>query len=225
MLLSDRDIRGLCTKRPFLPDSNNTMVFGYYADSDSIGRPYREKPMIEPFSESVSGNDIVSYGLTSAGYDLSLAEEVMMFKNTSGQPVRACRFKDPEYIKAMFDTVPVYSDANGRKYVRLPPGSYVLGRSVEYLRIPRFLKGRCVGKSTLARTGIIINTTPAEPEWDGYLTIEISNPTLNVIELGVGEGIAQMEFELLSSNPEISYADKKGIYQSQVGVTPARTRE
>lgn len=96
---------------------------------------------------------------------------------------------------------------------------------MEYLRIPSHLKGRCVGKSTLARAGILINTTPLEPGWEGYLTIEIGNVSPCPAKLYVGEGIAQLEFEVLSSLPEMDYASKGGIYQGQDSVTPPRVKQ
>ena len=227
MLLSDRDIRELCT---------------------SCIEPYRY-PMIEPFSEGVSGDGVISYGLSHAGYDLRLGPEILLFKNSSMQTVDPKAFGDKHYRKRMFDEwiysfdcvdfpelrespqlLPVHrwkldgldvtqcSSDNG--YV-IPPHGYILGRSLEYLRIPRSLKGRCVGKSTLARSGILVNTTPLEPGWCGHLTIEIGNITPCPAKVYVGEGIAQLEFETLSSPPECDYGDKRGKYQGQRGVTPS----
>lgn len=183
-------------------------------------RPMDNRPMIEPFSEMVSGGGVIGYGLTSAGYDLRLAGEWLIFKNTRGRIVDPKMFGDPDYRSAMFD------EGRGEPGdpVLIPPNGYVLGRSLEYLRIPRQVKGHCLGKSTLARSGILINTTPLEPEWEGHLTIEISNVTPSVATVFVGEGIAQLEFHLLSDQPEVSYRDRGGKYQGQVGVTPAVVR-
>jgi dCTP deaminase len=174
--------------------------------------------MIDPFSESVSGNGIISYGLTSAGYDLRLGPEVLVFKNSYGHTIDPKRFKDPNYTREVFDTI-----AGGPGVaVTIPAHGYILGHSMEYLRIPRNLKARCTGKSTYARAGIIVNTTPLEPEWEGHLTIEISNSSPCPAVVYIGEGIAQLEFERLTDEPEVSYADKGGKYQSQTGVTPAK---
>lgn len=176
------------------------------------------EPMIDPFSEGVSGGGVVSYGLTTAGYDLRLGGEVWHFKNTYGEVMDPRSFDDQEYRRRVFDEVSYQWGAG----VLISPHSYVLGHSFEYLRMPKTLKGRCVGKSTLARVGVVINTTPLEPGWEGHLTIEIGNISPSPVRLRVGEGIAQLEFEQLSGNPEVDYSDKKGKYQGQRGVTPAR---
>ena len=186
--------------------------------------------MIEPFSEPVSGNGIISYGLTSAGYDLRLGPEILHFPDRCESLCATCSrrgscdkiadpkaFRNQAYIERFFRKETI---AEGN-FVWIPPHQYVLGRSLEYLRIPRFLKARCVGKSTMARCGILINTTPLEPEWEGYLTIEIGNITECPAKVYVGEGISQLEFETLSSSPEVSYRDKGGKYNKQVGVQPA----
>lgn len=199
MLLNDRDIRSLC-----ILESTTKILTGM------------DKPMIEPFSEAVSGGGVISYGLTAGGYDLRLAPSIWFFKNTSGRVVDPKAFNDLEYQEIIFDKMnfPAHSK------VILPSHSYVLGKSFEYLRIPRHLKARVVGKSTLARSGIIINTTPLEPGWEGHLTIEIANSNPSPACIYSGEGIGQLEFELLTYPPEIDYAQKGGRYQGQMDVTP-----
>lgn len=210
MLLVDWQIRHLC-----IPDEG-----GLYDFDNPVGQHHEfEHPMIEPFSENVSGNGVISYGLDHAGYCLRLAPEILVFKSTYGEIIDPKFFADPEYRKRVFE------ERLEEKNFVLPAGCYVLGRSHEYLRIPRFLKGRCVGKSTLARAGILINTTPLEPEWEGHLTIEIGNVSGAPVRIHVMEGIAQLEFEQLSAKPQVSYKDKGGIYQGQTGVTPPRVRE
>lgn len=194
MLLNDRQIRSLC--------------------SSSGG-------MIEPFMEAVSGGGVISYGLTSAGYDLRLAEDVYLFDDSYPYPIDPKKFADADYRVGILRACRVHGDFGRGKFVVLPPNSYALGRSHEYLRIPRYLKARCVGKSTLARCGILVNTTPLEPEWEGHLTIEIGNVTPLPALLYVMEGIAQLEFETLTGEPEVSYKDKGGKYYKQTGVTPA----
>lgn len=179
--------------------------------------------MIEPFSEGVQGGGVISYGLSHAGYDLRLGDELLVFKNSWNATINPKWFKNEEYRRRVFDLVRPTEDGN--VYV-IPPHGYALGVSLEYLRIPRMLKGRCVGKSTLARCGILINTTPLEPGWEGHLTIEISNITPCPAIVYAREGIAQLEFEQLSSEPEIDYEGKNGKYQCQwANPVPARVKE
>lgn len=190
----------------------------------------KDARLLEPYSEAVSGNGVVSSGLTHAGYDLRLSPEgVLLFREESWwervwnwvrrtpRVVDPRRFKEEAYRKDIFTEV---TPQNG--VIVIPPRGYILGRSVEYIRMPRNLSGTCVGKSTLARSGILINTTPLEPGWEGYLTIEISNicpiPALVLPD----QGIAQLRFEHLISLPEKDYADKGGKYQGQTETTPAR---
>ena len=171
-------------------------------------------PLIDPFVEGrVEG--VISYGLTHAGYDLRLAGEALMFKPSYGLIVDPKRFADEEYRRKMFDTV----EASDGKIV-VPPHSYCLVRSVERFQLPLDLKGRCVGKSTYARCGIIVNCTPLEPGWGGYLTIELANTNPCPVALYVSEGIAQVEFEQLDHIGE-GYGSKK--YQHQ-GPTPEPPR-
>lgn len=206
MLLIDSDIRVLCCGI-----SDVLFIHGRHYDSD--GR------MIEPFSEPVSGNGVISYGLTSAGYDLRLADEFVVFKNVYDEAINPKWFNDSEYVAKVTEKV------IASPFFRLPPHSYVLGRSLEYLRVPRWLKGRCTGKSTYARSQILINTTPLEPGWEGHLCIEIGNVGPSPAIVHVGEGIAQLEFELLTDISEQTYDRKHGVggkYQGQTGVTLAR---
>lgn len=192
---------------------------------DDFVRGKELHPLLEPFSEAVSGGGKISYGLTTSGYDLRLSPHGILQFSTdavlamkTGLVVNPKRFKDREYRDRVFD--PVEADAEGG--VKIPAGGYILGRSVEYFRMPRHLSGTCVGKSTLARSGIIINTTPIEAGWEGYLTIEIGNICNIPATVFVNEGIAQVRFELLSAMPETDYADKGGKYQGQTETTPAR---
>ncbi len=177
------------------------------------------EPMIDPFSETVSESGVISYGLTSAGYDLRLAPEILLFKTSYGEILDPKLFGDQNYRRRVFEML----DTDDGSIV-IPPGSYVLARSVERLHIPRHLKGRVVGKSTYARIGVLINTTPLEPGWKGTLTIEIGNVTPCPVRIHVGEGIAQLELEELNGLPEADYSQKPGggKYNNQVNVTPAR---
>ena len=198
MLLVDHQIRHLCLRTGANPE-----------------------PMIEPFAEATSGGGIISYGLTHAGYDLRLGLTVYCMKSTFGEVLDPKRFKDPAYAASVMDR---------REYqpgdrVIIPANGYLLGHSLEYLRIPRHLKGRCTGKSSLARCAVSINTTPVEPAWKGHLTIEIANDGPLPVAVYAGEGIAQLEFELLAAHCETDYAEKGGQYQGQTGVTMARVRE
>ncbi len=203
MLLNDKDIRKLCQ-----------------APTWSNG-----KPMVEPFSEPVSGKGIISYGLTHAGYDIRLGPEIWMFKTNVDEVIDPRRFKDVSYRDKVLTRINIPFGKEDGYPVVLDPHSYVLGVTLEYFCIPRNIKARVVGKSTLARCAILINTTPAEPLWEGHLTLEIGNLSPLPAVIFVGQGIAQMEFEMLSGEPEVDYAGKGGIYQGQLGVTPARVKE
>lgn len=225
MLLNDNDIRNLCRPPswPLNPD----------VDWE------RDCAMIYPFSEGVQGNKVVSYGLSHAGYDLRLGNELLIFKNSWNETVDPKQFNDANYRHRVFDTVtpkiqgaikaayPGDKEAElEQRYYIIPPHSYALGASLEYLRIPTHIKGRCVGKSTYARCGILINTTPLEPGWEGHLTIEISNISPCPAMIYAGEGIAQLEFELLTSPPKQDYAGKAGKYNKQgSSPVPARVKE
>ena len=178
-----------------------------------------DKPLIDPFSEEISGSGVISYGLSSAGYDLRLsAEGILLFKNGNDRiQVDPKQFHDEEYRRSVFTLT--FPQEDGAVYI--PPGGYILGRTVEYLRIPSNLSGTCVGKSTLARCGILVNTTPLEPGWEGYLTLEIGNVCSMWAVVYVNEGIAQLRLELLNAMPHRDYAAKSGKYQGQAGTTPA----
>ncbi len=162
--------------------------------------------MIEPFEERQIRKGVISYGLSSFGYDIRVADEFKIFTNINSTIV------DPK----AFDTRS-FVDFKGDVCI-IPPNSFALGRSVEYFRIPRNIMTICLGKSTYARCGIITNVTPFEPEWEGYVTIEISNTTPLPAKIYANEGIAQVLF-FEGEPPLISYADKRGKYQAQVGIT------
>lgn len=167
------------------------------------------EPLLSPFAESTRGEGIISYGLTHAGYDLRLGDELWIFKSTKGKAINPKRFLKEDLTDSVKpETIDGYPNV-----LVLPPESYALGYSVERFMMPRFLKARCLGKSTLARSGLIVNTTPLEPGWTGHLTIELYNATHSPIFLFAGEGIAQVEFERLKWAPEASYEGKK--YQDQ----------
>jgi len=169
-----------------------------------------EHRMIEPFEESQVRIGKVSYGLSSYGYDIRVADEFKIFTNVYSTVVDPKHFDDRAFVDLKGDTCVI------------PPNSFALGRTVEYFRIPRNVLARCVGKSTYARCGIITNITPFEPEWEGYATLEISNTTPLPAMIYAGEGIAQLIFFASDEDCEVSYADKKGKYQKQMGITLAK---
>lgn len=169
-----------------------------------------EHKMIEPFVENQVRNDVVSYGLSSYGYDIRIADEYKIFTNVSSAVVDPKHFDPASFV-----------DFKGDACV-IPPNSFALARTVEYFRIPRNTLSICVGKSTYARCGLIVNVTPLEPEWEGYLTLEISNTTPLPARVYSNEGVAQLLFFESDEPCEISYADRKGKYQNQIGVTPPR---
>lgn len=191
------------------------------------------KPLLDPFSEGQQEGEVISFGLSHAGYDLRLGPELWVFKNTRNHVLNPKAFKRAEkagidafreYLSEIFDIVkPRTIDGFDNAFI-LPQGPcYALGFSLEYICLPRHLKGRCVGKSTLARCGIGINTTPLEPEWEGHLTVEIAIHSNCPAMIFAYEGIAQLEFEHMVAPAEKSYKDKSGKYQGQ-GAQPVPAR-
>lgn len=172
----------------------------------------QEKKMIDPFVDSqVRSNEnneqIVSYGLSSYGYDIRVSEEFKVFTNVYNSIVDPKNFTEDAFV-----------DIRGKECI-IPPNSFALARSIEYFRIPRNILTICLGKSTYARCGIIVNVTPFEPEWEGRVTIEISNTTPLPAKIYANEGIAQVIFFEAVEACEISYAEKNGKYQKQEGIT------
>jgi dCTP deaminase len=167
--------------------------------------------MIEPFVDAQvreeKGERKVSFGLSSYGYDLRVAEEFKVFTNVHNTIV------DPKHFQA-----DAFVDIRA-SFCIIPPNSFALARSVEYFRIPRNVLTLCIGKSTYARCGIIVNVTPFEPEWEGYVTLEISNTTPLPAKIYAGEGLAQVLFFEAAEVCEVSYADRKGKYMRQMEIT------
>lgn len=179
--------------------------------SDRWIRKMAEKyRMIEPFVSSQVRKGVISYGLSSYGYDMRIADEFKIFTNVYSATVDPKGFDPRSFVDFKGDTCII------------PPNSFALGRSVEYFRIPRSVITICLGKSTYARCGIIVNVTPFEPEWEGYVTIEISNTTPLPAKIYANEGIAQVIFLEADDICETSYADKKGKYQAQKGIVVPR---
>ncbi|GHS89528.1 dCTP deaminase [Campylobacterota bacterium] len=166
--------------------------------------------MIAPFVDRLAGEGIVSYGLSSYGYDIRVSDEFKIFTNINATVV------DPK----RFDTANVV-DFKGDVCI-VPPNSFALARTVEYFKMPRDVLAICLGKSTYARCGIIVNVTPFEPEFEGHITIEISNTTPLPAKIYANEGIAQVIFLEGDEPCETTYKDRKGKYQSQVGITLPR---
>ena len=171
-----------------------------------IRRQAEENGMIEPFEEGQVREGVISYGLSSYGYDMRVADEFRIFHNALAPVVDPKAFDDRSFVEHEGDDCII------------PPNSFALARSVEYFRIPRDVMTITVGKSTYARCGIITNVTPFEPEWEGYVTLEISNTTPLPAKVYANEGIAQVLFFQADETCEISYADRKGKYQGQQGV-------
>ena len=166
--------------------------------------------MIAPFIDEQVRDGAISYGVSSYGYDLRVADEFKIFTNVHNAIVDPKNFTDDSFV-----------DFKGDVCI-IPPNSFALARSVEYFRIPRDVLTICVGKSTYARCGLIVNVTPFEPEWEGYVTLEISNTTPLPAKVYANEGLAQVLFFEADDVCEQSYADKKGKYMSQLGVTLPR---
>lgn len=166
--------------------------------------------MIDPFVPELVRGGVISYGLSSYGYDIRISDEFRVFSPKAGRVVDPKNFDQENFV-----------DFTGQECT-IPPNSFCLARSVEYFRIPRDVIGICLGKSTYARCGIVVNITPLEPEWEGHLTIGISNTTPLPAKIYAGEGIAQLIFVEAAETTRRSYGDRKGKYQAQKGVVAPR---
>jgi dCTP deaminase len=171
-----------------------------------IRRMANEHGMISPFSEKQVRESVISFGLSSYGYDLRVADEFKIFTNVNCTVVDPKNFDERSFVTVRSDVCIV------------PPNSFALARSVEYFKIPRTVLTICVGKSTYARCGIIVNVTPFEPEWEGFVTLEISNTTPLPAKIYANEGLCQIIFFESDEICETSYADRKGKYQAQKGI-------
>jgi dCTP deaminase len=171
-----------------------------------IRRMALEHKMIEPFADSQVRDGVISYGVSSYGYDMRVADEFRIFTNVNSSIVDPKHFDSKSFV-----------EFKGAVCI-VPPNSFALARSVEYFRIPRNVLTICVGKSTYARCGIIVNVTPFEPEWEGYVTLEISNTTPLPAKIYANEGLCQVVFFESDEPCAVSYKDKKGKYQSQQGI-------
>ncbi len=175
-----------------------------------IKRMATEHQMIVPFEERQIRNGVISYGLSSYGYDIRVANEFKIFTNVNSTIVDPKNFDEQSFVDFKGDICIV------------PPNSFALARTVEYFKIPRNVLTICLGKSSYARCGIILNVTPFEPEWEGFATLEISNTTPLPAKIYANEGIAQVVFFESDEPCEVSYADKKGKYQAQRDITLPR---
>ena len=181
-----------------------------------IRRMAEQTGMIEPFEpgqvrQSADGQKIVSYGTSSYGYDIRCAREFKVFTNIYSTVVDPKNFDEKSFVDFEADVCVI------------PPNSFALARTMEYFRIPRNVLTICLGKSTYARCGIIVNVTPLEPEWEGHVTLEFSNTTTLPAKIYANEGVAQMLFFESDEECEVSYKDRGGKYQGQLGVTLPRT--
>lgn len=170
----------------------------------------KENGMIEPFADKQHRQGIISYGVSSYGYDARVADEFKIFTDVDNAIVDPKNFTPSSFVTRKTDVCVI------------PPNSFALARTVEYFRIPKDILVICLGKSTYARCGIIVNVTPLEPEWEGQVTIEISNTTPLPAKIYANEGICQLLFLKGSEPCEVSYADKNGKYMKQMGVATPR---
>lgn len=174
-----------------------------------------EHGMITPFQSGQvrenAGGRIISYGVSSYGYDVRCSNEFKIFTNINSAIVDPKAFDESSFVDVQSDVCII------------PPNSFALARTVEYFRIPRNILTICLGKSTYARCGIIVNVTPLEPEWEGHVTLEFSNTTTLPAKIYANEGVAQMIFLEASEVCSVSYRDRNGKYQNQTGVTLPRT--
>ena len=181
-----------------------------------ISQMSKNNKMIEPFSENQvrideNGNKLISYGVSSYGYDVRCSNEFKVFTNIHSAVVDPKSFDEKRFVDIESDICVI------------PPNSFALARTVEYFRIPRNVLTICLGKSTYARCGIIVNVTPLEPEWEGHVTLEFSNTTNLPAKIYAGEGVAQMLFFESDEECQTSYKDRGGKYQGQTGVTLPKT--
>lgn len=167
--------------------------------------------MIEPFVEAQKREGVISYGLSSYGYDIRVGSQFKIFTNVHSSVVDPKAFDPKSFVDVKTDD-----------YIVIPPNSFALAQTVEYFRIPRNVITVCLGKSTYARCGLIVNVTPFEPEWEGFVTLEISNTTPLPARVYANEGIAQVLFLESDEVCEVSYADRKGKYQKQTDITLPR---
>ena len=170
----------------------------------------REHGLMEPFEAGQVRDGVISYGVSSYGYDLRLAREFHL-----------PRFEEHTIVDPKDGSSLAY-DAVTADSILIPPGSFLLGRSLEYFRIPRDVLALCTGKSTYARSGVVVNVTPLEPEWEGYITINIFNAGPVPVKLYAGEGVAQVMFFAAEAPCATSYADRKGKYQAQQDITQSK---
>lgn len=175
-----------------------------------IRQQAREHGMIEPFVESQKREGVISYGVSSYGYDARAANDFKIFTNVHSVTVDPKNFSQDSFVSTTADVCVI------------PPNSFALGRTVEYFRIPRDVLVICLGKSTYARCGIIVNVTPLEPEWEGHVTLEFSNTTPLPAKIYANEGVCQFLFFKGDQPCEVSYKDRKGKYMGQQGVTLPR---
>ena len=178
-----------------------------------IRKMANEHGMIKPFNDKQVSSGKISYGLSSYGYDIRVADNFKIFTNVNNSIVDPKNFDANSFVDFKGDVCIV------------PPNSFALARSVEYFRIPRNVLSICLGKSTYARCGIIVNVTPFEPEWEGYVTLEISNTTPLPAKIYSNEGLCQVLFFESDEDCEVSYKDKNGKYQGQVNITLPKIKQ
>ena len=166
-----------------------------------------EKEMIQPFVSKQEGEKVISYGLSSFGYDARVSDEFKIFTDVDSAVVDPKNFKSNSFVSRKV------------KECIIPPNSFVLASTIEYFKIPKDVLVICLGKSTYARCGIIVNVTPLEPGWEGYVTLEFSNTTPLPAKIYANEGVAQFIFLKGNEKPEVTYAERNGKYMGQTGVT------
>lgn len=225
-VLPDKTIAALCKtdkpmiypyfvesiRRVWISDGFPAMI-NQALDSDKLGLD--EQTLAESARTlTESTRKIISFGMSSYGYDVRIADSFKLFTNINSSVVDPKRLDPKCHIDAE-----VLKDSDGARYVIIPPNGFLLGRTVEYFHIPRDILVVCLGKSTYARAGAIVNVTPLEPEWHGHVVIEVSNTTNLPLKVYVDEGIAQFLFFRGEEVCDVSYADRGGKYQGQTGVT------
>jgi dCTP deaminase len=177
-----------------------------------IAQAARTRKLISPFANKQVSRKVISYGVSAYGYDFRLADEFQVFTAVNGEAIDPKNHQAGNFVRIK------------AKSILIPPNSFVLGRSLEYFRIPREILTICFGKSTYARCGVVVNVTPFEPEWEGFATISLSNTAPLPVRVYANEGIAQIIFLEAGEVCQVSYADKKGKYQAQRRITNAKVQ-
>lgn len=222
MILHDKAIRDLCQSIDYNYIKHKPIAMNEYPHEFEYFITGNNEPMINPFigyqtKIDVKGNPCISYGLSSMGYDVRLSDQIKLFTNVNARVIDPMEHDDQSFIVAQ-----IRHDDDGKRYFVLPPNGYALGHTLETFSIPREVMVMCLGKSTYARSSVLVNVTPIEPGFKGQVVIELANGCSSPVKVYIDGGIAQFVFMKGIDPCEISYADRAGKYQNQTGIEHAK---